>query len=50
MVAAAEALQDRHAAAAQHADLAGLRARVELELDLAVERLDRDASSRAPPR
>ena len=38
MVAAAEALQHRHAPAAQDADLARLRPGVELELDLAVER------------
>ena len=42
VVAAAEALEHRHAVAAQRAHLAGLRARLELELDRAVERLDRD--------
>src|SRR4051794_9638742 len=42
MVAAAEALQHRHAAAGQDADLAGLRPGGELELARAVERLDGD--------
>ena len=40
LVAAAEALQHRHAAPAEHAHLAGLRARRELDLDRALERLD----------
>ena len=50
VVAAAEALEDRHALAAQDVHLAGLRARLDLELDGAVERLDRRPSCRAPPR
>ena len=37
MIAAAEALQDRHAAAAQDTSLAGLRAGTELQLGVAVE-------------
>ena len=41
MVASAEALQHRHPPSRQHADLAGLRARVEAQCELAVERLDR---------
>src|SRR5206468_6471367 len=40
MVAAPEALQHRHALAAQHTDFTRLHAGAELELDLAVERLD----------
>src|SRR5687767_6020392 len=40
VVAAAAALQHRHAPPAQHADLAGLRARLELELGVAVEGVD----------
>jgi hypothetical protein len=44
MVSAPEALEHRHALPAQHADLARLRSRLELELDVAVER--RDASLR----
>jgi hypothetical protein len=40
VVAAAASLQYRHAPAAQHADLARLRARLELELGVAVERVD----------
>ena len=42
MVAAAEALQDRHALAAQHPHLARLRPGGEVELLGPVERLDRD--------
>src|SRR5204863_3023401 len=37
VVAAAEPLQHRHAAPPQHADLTGLRPRLEAQLDLAVE-------------
>src|SRR5262245_14461868 len=42
LVAAAEALQHRHALAAQHAHVAWLRAGLERQLDGAVERLDAD--------
>src|SRR5439155_1078700 len=41
MVAPAEALQHRHALAAQHANVAGLGPRRQLELDGPVQRLDR---------
>ena len=40
LVAAAEALQYGHPLALEHADVARLRPRLELELDRAVERLD----------
>src|SRR5207253_1957028 len=42
VVAAAEPLEHRHPATAEDADFAGLRPRLELELDVSVERRHRD--------
>ena len=49
VVAAPEALEHRHALAAQHTHLARLRSGRELELDRPVERLDASPSRRATP-
>src|SRR5439155_23218284 len=45
VVATPEALEDGHAPASQHADLSGLRSRLELELDVAVEGRNIDGRS-----